>query len=80
MGDDPAELALAADLPDGLRPEAGIKYVVADLPPLMRPLGVVVREPQRHDAVGLLGREADVRTRVWILGLQVQTVLLASTT
>ncbi len=33
MGDDAAELALAADLAVGLRPEVGIEHVVADLLP-----------------------------------------------
>ena len=41
VGDDPAELALAADFSHGLRPEVGIEHVVADLFALMRPLGVV---------------------------------------
>jgi hypothetical protein len=57
--DNAAELALAADLAVGLWPEAGIEHVVSDLSPLMQPLRVVVREPQRHDAVELLRREAD---------------------
>jgi hypothetical protein len=43
VGDDPAELALAADLSNGLRLESGIEHVVADISPLMRPLDVVVR-------------------------------------
>jgi len=41
VGDDPAELALAVDLADGMRSEVGIEHVVADLFALMRPLGVV---------------------------------------
>lgn len=58
VGDEPADLALAANLAVGLRSEFYIEHVVADLKSLMRPLRVVVREPKRHDAVELLGREA----------------------
>ena len=57
VGDDPAELALAADLAIGLRSEVRIEHVVADLFALMRPLRVVMSEPQRHDAVEMLRRE-----------------------
>ena len=60
VGDDSPELALASDLADRLRLEVGVEYVVADLSPLMRPLRVVVIEPERHDAVELAWREEEV--------------------
>jgi hypothetical protein len=60
VGDDSPELALASDLTDRLRLEVGVEYVVADLSPLMRPLRVVVIEPERHDAVELAWREEEV--------------------
>ena len=59
VGDDVAELAPAADFSHGLRPEAGVEHVVADLFALTRSLLVVVSQPQRQVAVELLGREAD---------------------